>query len=744
MTHSTVSAAQPGAEPEPDAGTAADAVRTPRAYRALRRLPALAWLSRPTAYAFGAIFLTALGAGTTIIAPRLLDPAAFGAFTLLTSLFGYAGSADLGLSQLADREIAGRPDGAPAIAAAIMQARWLAGAAIMVLLLPVTMLMAAFHSALSPVDSLLAAGGGVAGMISNGPVTLFRAASRIWDLTFSALLLQAGMTAPRLLGLLVSGVTGCFAALAIWYGACALFLARPKPRERGAAAIPLLPLIRAALPLFALHAAWQVYLTANRWISSVLSTPYELGLFSFGASLATIGMSLLGAFSQVRYPKLMTRMRAASSEDASRLMEREMLAVALAMIAVAVAAWLMAPPLIPLAFPGYGGAVGATVTLAVSSVPLGVLAWIMPMVIMQSRAPVREAAIIFVPGFAVLALAMVAGNLLGHIGGQAWGYAVAALALLIAVMLRMRRLGMLTRAAVRRIAGFHMLAMAALSVPALLMPMSMSAGRAQPVITDNWPVVFEDTFDALDLRVGNSGVWEPQYPWGGRNNTTNKELQYYVDPRSGGDAPAVQALTPFEVTDGILAIRAAKVPRPLRAGTGGFGYASGLLSTARSFSFLYGAVEIRARVPKGKGLWPAFWLLPADGTWPPEIDVFEVLGHDTGALHLTAHSMPDRPAPGRSRQAGKEVAVSDLSADFRVYGVVWTPERIVWTLDGETVFEIPTPQDIRKPMFLLVNLAVGGTWPGAPDAGTAFPASLLVDWIRVRAMPTPGAGQAHR
>lgn len=341
MTHSSVSAAQPAAEPETETGTAADAVRTPRAYRALRRLPALAWLSRPTAYALGAIVLTALGAGTTIVAPRLLDPAAFGAFTLLTSLFGYAGSADLGLSQLVDREIAGRPDGAPAIAAAIMQARWLAGAAIMALLLPVTMLMAAFHSALSPLDSLLAAAGGVAGMISNGPVTLFRAASRIWDLTFSALLLQAGMTAPRLLGLLAGGVTGCFAAVAVWYGACALFLARPKPRERGAAAIPLLPLIRAALPLFALHAAWQVYLTANRWISSVLSSPYELGLFSFGASLATIGMSLLGAFSQVRYPKLMTRMRAASSEDASRLMEREMRTVALAMIAVAVAAWLL-------------------------------------------------------------------------------------------------------------------------------------------------------------------------------------------------------------------------------------------------------------------------------------------------------------------------------------------------------------------------------------------------------------------
>ncbi|MFC0218936.1 family 16 glycosylhydrolase [Pseudochelatococcus lubricantis] len=725
----------PDAAPPSASPAAAEVVRTPRAYRFLRRHPAFAWLGRPAVYAMGAIVLTGLGAGTTIIAPRLLDPASFGAFTLLTSLFGYAGGADLGLSQLADRRIAGRADGA-AQAAAIMRARWVVGGLVLALLLPLTMLISASSGALSPFDSLLAATGGVAGMIANGPVTLFRAATRIWDFTFTALLLHAGMTFPRLMGILLGGVTGCFAALAVWYGACMLLLARPAARPAEAPERTL-PIVRAALPLFAFQAAWLVYLTANRWISSLVSTPYELGLFSFGASLATVGMSLLGTFSQVRYPALMTRMRASAPDQASALLEREMMFVALAMIALAVLARLLAPPLVPLAFPGYGGAAPATVTLAVSCVPLGVLAWTMPMVIMEARTPVREAAVVFLPAFSVMGLAMLAGHRAGGIDGQAWGYALAALFLLLAVLVLMRRLRMLTRAAVFRVAAVQATAILTLAALAILAP--AAAGPARPIATERWPVVFEETFDTLSLRQDDSGIWEPHYPWGGRSNEGNREMQYYIDPRPGGDAPAVQALAPYTVSGGILAIRAIQVPEALRAQTRGYAYAAGLLTTVRSFAFRYGKVEIRARVPKGRGLWPAFWLLPADRTWPPEIDVFEVIGHDTATLHVTAHSGISPPAPGRSRQSGAAIAVPDLSQDFHVYGVIWTPERIVWTLDGASVFETRTPRDLHKPMFLVLNLAVGGRWPGAPDGTTAFPASLLVDWIRVRAMPEDSA-----
>lgn len=157
-----------------------------------------------------------------------------------------------------------------------------------------------------------------------------------------------------------------------------------------------------------------------------------------------------------------------------------------------------------------------------------------------------------------------------------------------------------------------------------------------------------------------------------------------------------------------------------------------MLTTAGRFSFTYGRVEICARMPSGKGLWPAFWLLPADKTWPPEIDVFEVLGHDTRRLHVTAHSSLNIPAGARSAQKGTELVTADLSDNFHVYGITWTKDNLVWSLDDQIVFSTPTPPDMHKPMYLLVNLAVGGSWPGSPDASTHLPANLLVDWIQVK------------
>lgn len=81
---------------------------------------------------------------------------------------------------------------------------------------------------------------------------------------------------------------------------------------------------------------------------------------------------------------------------------------------------------------------------------------------------------------------------------------------------------------------------------------------------------------------------------------------------------------------------------------------------------------------------------------------------------------------------GTELVTADLSDNFHVYGVTWTKDSLVWSLDDQIIFSTPTPPDMHKPMYLLVNLAVGGSWPGSPDASTHLPANLLVDWIQVK------------
>jgi beta-glucanase (GH16 family) len=172
-------------------------------------------------------------------------------------------------------------------------------------------------------------------------------------------------------------------------------------------------------------------------------------------------------------------------------------------------------------------------------------------------------------------------------------------------------------------------------------------------------------------------------------------------------------------------------------------YTSARLQTLHKFQFQYGLVEARIQVPAGKGLWPAFWLLGDEAyanehTWPycGEIDAMEVLGSEPNIVHGTLHAAwPWAPKDG---MGGSAASSTPLSAGFHVYGVEWAPQRISFLLDG-TVYKTITPADLPPgapwpfdhPFFLLLNLAVGGDWPGAPNASTQFPAHMLVDWVRV-------------
>jgi beta-glucanase (GH16 family) len=277
----------------------------------------------------------------------------------------------------------------------------------------------------------------------------------------------------------------------------------------------------------------------------------------------------------------------------------------------------------------------------------------------------------------------------------------------------------------------------ALSLAACLKAGSPAAATATGPLTqtpDGRPLqlAFADEFDTFRPYRNGHGVWRTVFkdgqsadPYEMRTLRGNNEMQLYVDPDMQlgavkiGAHPA-SALDPFVVRNGVLDIVAQPAPAALSDALGGFRYTSGLITTQPSFSQTYGYFEMRAKLPSGKGVWPAFWLLPADLSWPPELDVMESIG-DPSLVWTTAHSkVADRA--GDKHQIAPGV--------FHVFAVSWDEKELVWYVDGKEVQRQPTPPDMNKPMYMLANVAVGGNWPGAPDASTPWPARMSIDYIR--------------
>jgi beta-glucanase (GH16 family) len=176
----------------------------------------------------------------------------------------------------------------------------------------------------------------------------------------------------------------------------------------------------------------------------------------------------------------------------------------------------------------------------------------------------------------------------------------------------------------------------------------------------------------------------------------------------------------------------------------GNAYTSARLQTKGSFAARYGRIEARIKLPAGQGLWPAFWLLGTDIDsvgWPNsgEIDVMENLGQDPFTFYVSIHGPQTRHG---ALSYGTTTAIhssTSLAASFHVYGMRWTPNRVEFWLDG-SMYAAQSPTSIGagerwvfngKPFYLLLNLAVGGSWPGPPSGSTHFPATMLVDWVRV-------------
>lgn len=247
-----------------------------------------------------------------------------------------------------------------------------------------------------------------------------------------------------------------------------------------------------------------------------------------------------------------------------------------------------------------------------------------------------------------------------------------------------------------------------------------------------WKLTFSEDFNSFSgSATGKNTTWMTTYPYSGiatRTLPSNKEAEYYSDSSVG--------VNPFSIHDGVLDITANRATPGVETPAGsGLTWTSGLITTYKSFSQLYGYFEVSAQLPAGKGFWPAFWLLPADNTWPPELDIFEVLGSDPSTLYATAHSKAD----GTHTMQSQAITVSDTSKGFHTYAVNWQSDYITWYVDGYAVAKSATPADMHKPMYMLLNLGVGaaGSWPGATDASTPQ-GHMLIDYVRAYTAKPPG------
>lgn len=241
-------------------------------------------------------------------------------------------------------------------------------------------------------------------------------------------------------------------------------------------------------------------------------------------------------------------------------------------------------------------------------------------------------------------------------------------------------------------------------------------------------LTFADEFTSLSLWDGTSGTWDTNYWYNplhgnGGSLSTNGEQEWYINSNYG----KTDSVVPWHVKNGVLTITGNPAPADIQPLIDGYQYTSGEINSWHSFSQTYGYWEIRCKLPKGQGVWPAFWMLPENGNWPPEIDTFEMLGNDPTTIYVGYHYMKN----GVEQNPGTAVSVPDTSKAFHRYGMDWEADYITFYFDGKRVYRGRTPKSMNTPMYMEANLALGGNWGGDVNGTTPFPSNMKIDYIHV-------------
>ncbi len=227
-----------------------------------------------------------------------------------------------------------------------------------------------------------------------------------------------------------------------------------------------------------------------------------------------------------------------------------------------------------------------------------------------------------------------------------------------------------------------------------------------------WTLVWNDEFSG---PVIDTAKWQHEVNgYGGGNN----ELQYYTADSANS-----------YIADGMLVIQA------LRQDYLGKQYTSARLNSRGKGDWTYGRIEARAKLPEGKGMWPAIWMMPTYsdyGGWPAsgEIDIMECLGQQPNKVYGTIH-FGSSVANHQQMGGNYTLPTGAFSESFHVFAVEWDPDTIRWYVDEIQYFTAAKGSPFDREFFCILNVAVGGNWPGSPDEFTVFPQRMLVDYVRV-------------
>jgi len=254
------------------------------------------------------------------------------------------------------------------------------------------------------------------------------------------------------------------------------------------------------------------------------------------------------------------------------------------------------------------------------------------------------------------------------------------------------------------------------------------SSEKQPVVNEwdkeGWALVWNDEFDGPALNLEKWSYEIGGHGWG------NNELQYYSDDDS----------TAF-IQDGKLVIRADLVPQGTGSSDNLRYFSSARLRTSGKGDWRYGRIEVKAKLALGQGIWPAIWMLPTDwmyGGWPEsgEIDIMEHVGYDPGRVHGSIHTGSYNHKINTQRGGSK--LLDKISSKFYVYAIEWYEDRIDFLIDDAKYFSFQNDGKndfntwpFNQRFHLLINIAVGGDWPGSPDETTQFPTEMEVEYVRV-------------
>lgn len=222
------------------------------------------------------------------------------------------------------------------------------------------------------------------------------------------------------------------------------------------------------------------------------------------------------------------------------------------------------------------------------------------------------------------------------------------------------------------------------------------------MLPNGWKLIWADEFDDVEVTLEK---WTIEDLVAKQNN----ELQYY-------------STNNVKVANGLLTLISNE------ESTHGRNFTSGAVHTKNTFDFLYGKVEMRAKLPSGQGVFPAFWMMTdKENTWLPEVDILEMLGQKPNEIWMVLHGIDEN---NEKKTVSQSYMGGNYTKSFHTFGLEWTPTQLTWLIDGKIRFET-TEYIPHEEMYLYINTAIGGDWPGSPDHTTQFPALFEIDYVRI-------------